>query len=156
MQVESKLWTGLRGILAVLYTVVVALALGAVWMALSMRVYSAHTWFAVVAGLAMGYATRAWITRRRYAGMVLAVAGTFLAMVYMACLRVGLILAAIMGLGYVHTLKTAGIDMLLALARNTLDVRVLVATLIGMALAAWVTWRRGSRQKHAELTHRVP
>lgn len=156
MRVESMLSTGLRSVLAVVYMVVVALALGAVWMALSMRVYSAHAWFALVAGLAMGYATRAWITQHRHAGIALAVVGTFLAMAYMACLRVGLLLAAVMGLGYVHTLKTAGIDMLLAFARNTLDMRVLVATLIGMALAAWVAWRRGTSRKDAGLTHRAP
>jgi len=156
MRVESMWSTGLRTVLAVLYMIAVALALGAVWMALSMRVYSAHAWFALVAGLAMGYATRAWITPRRNTGVALAVVGTFLAMVYMACLRVGLQLAAVMGLGYVHTLKTAGIDMLLAFARNTLDMRVLVATLIGMALAAWIAWRRGSSREQAELTHRAP
>lgn len=156
MRAESMLRTGLHTLFAVLFMVIVALALGAVWMALSIRVPSAHTWFAVVAGLAMGYATRAWITQHRYASIALAVAGTFLAMVYMACLRVGLILAVVMGLGYVHTLKTAGVDMLLALAGNTLDTRVLVATWVGMALAAWLTWRRGSRKKQSDFTHRAP
>lgn len=156
MRDESLLRLGLHGLLAVLCMIAIALALGAVWMAISLRVPSAYWWFALPAGVAMGYCTRAWVTRRRYWGVALAIFGMVLAAVYMKCLFVSLQLAAIFGLGLVHTMRTAGVGMLLALARGQLDLHILAATLAGMILAAWTAWHRGKRTQGAALKHPAP
>ncbi len=133
---------GLQGLFAMVSSLAIALALGAVWMAVALHVPSASWWFALPAGLAMGHAVRAWVTSSRAFAMVLAAAGTCLAAIYMQCLFTGLKLAAVMGLGYVVTLRRAGAAMLLALARASADTQFLVACLVGMLLALAVAGRR--------------
>lgn len=156
MRDESLLRSCLHGLLAVLCTIAIALALGAVWMAITLRVPSAYWWFALPAGLGMGYATRAWVTKRRAWGVLLAIAGMLLAAIYMKCLFVSLQLAAFFGLGLIQTMETAGAGMLLALARNQFDMHILGATLAGMVLAGWVAWYQGKRRKSAALKHPAP
>lgn len=154
MRGESPLGASLHGLFAVICTIAVALALGAVWMALTLHVPSARWWFAVPAGIIMGYAARAWITQRRAWATALAVAGMVLTAVYMKCLYAGLLLATALGLGLVPTLERAGAGMLLALARASLEPRFVVATLVGMALAGWVAWHR--RKRAPAGSHPVP
>lgn len=145
MHGESPFRASMRGLFAILGAIVVALALGAVWMALILLVASARWWFALPAGVIMGYTARAWITHQRPWATLLAVAGMALTAIYMKCLYAGLLLAAVLGLGLVHTLERAGLGMLLALARASLEPRFVIATLVGMALAGWVAWRSGPR-----------
>lgn len=130
-----------------------ALALGAVWMALSLHVPSATWWFALPAGVLMGGAVCAWVTPVRAAAMMLAAVGTLLSAVYMKCLFAGLQLAAVMGLPYLHTLRRAGAGMLLTLARSSLDTRMLAACLVGMLLALAVAWRRSVSHHRVSSKH---
>lgn len=132
----------LHGLFALICMVVIALALGAVWVALALHFPSAAGWFALPLGLVMGYATRAWVTASRTLAMTLAAAGTLLAAIYMQCLFTGLRLAAVMGLGYLTTLRTAGAGMLLALARTSFEPRFVVVTVAGMLLALAVAGRK--------------
>lgn len=155
MRDESLLWAVLHGLFAVICTIAIALALGAAWMAITLSLPSAHWWFALPAGVIMGYATRTWVTGHRGWSVVLAVPGILLTAIYMKCLYVGLQLAAIMGVGLVYALRQAGLDMLLALARDSMEPREIAATLVGMALAGWVAWYRRARKRSA-LTHPVP
>lgn len=144
----------LHGLLALLGTIAIALALGAVWMAVALHMASATWWFALPAGFAMGYAAKAWITPSRGFAMLLAAGGTWLAAVYMQCIFIALRLAAVMGIGLATTLHKAGIGMLLALARASWDTRLFVSCLIGMLLAIAVA---GGKSRRASLTrHRVP
>ncbi|HET7299655.1 MAG TPA: hypothetical protein VFJ01_03295 [Oleiagrimonas sp.] len=145
MRRRLLLRAALHGLLALLGTTAIALALGAIWMAAALHMASAAWWFALPAGLAMGYATKAWITPSRGFAMVLAAAGTWLAAVYMQCLFVALHLAAVMGLGLATTLRKAGAGMLLALAQTTWDTRLFVSCLIGMLLALAMAGRKSRR-----------
>ncbi|HEX7341464.1 MAG TPA: hypothetical protein VF269_04215 [Rhodanobacteraceae bacterium] len=131
---------GLHILLAVTCTLAIALALGAAWMATALSLASASWWFAIVAGIVMGYTARTWITRQRVAATVLAMLGTMLAAIYMRCLYEGLQLAAMMGMGLIDTLRTAGPGMLLLLARGSLDTRMLTAIAAGIALAGLLAW----------------
>ncbi len=153
MHGESALRACARGFFAIICTLAIALALGAIWMALTLHVASARWWFGMPAGAAMGYATRAWVTPQRTWAALLAVSGTVLTAIYMKCLYAGLLVATVMGLGLVDTLRTAGVGMLLALARDSLQPRFAIATLVGMALAGAIAWHR---RRHAVLTHRAP
>lgn len=151
MRKRPFLRAGLRGLLALFGAVAIALALGAVWMAVALHMTSAAWWFALPVGLAMGYAAKAWITPSRGFAMVLAAGGTWLAAIYMQCIFIVLRLAAIMGLGLATTLHKAGAGMLLALARASWDTRLFVSCLIGMLLAIAVA---GGKSRRASLTHR--
>ncbi len=149
----APLRRGLQAVVAVICACAMALALGAVWLAVSLRVPSAAWWFALPAGAIMGGAVCAWVTRVRPAAMALAVGGTLLAAIYMKCLYAGLQLAAVMGLPYLHTLHRAGVGMLLALAHASLDTRFVTACVAGMllalAVAAWRCARTSSRAPSA-------
>jgi hypothetical protein len=137
---------GLHGLFATLWTIAIALALGAVWSALVRHVPSAMTWFALPVGIILGYVIGAFVTGSRALAMLLAPGGTLLAAIYMQCLIMALRLAAVMGLGFLPTLRTAGPAMLLALARNAWDARMVIACLIGMLLAFFVAgWRAPGR-----------
>lgn len=144
----------LHGLFALFCMIIIALALGAVWVALALHFPSATGWFAVPVGLVMGYATRAWVTASRTLAMTLAAAGTLLAAIYMQCLFTGLRLAAVMGLGYLTTLHKAGAGMLLALARASFEPRFAVVTVVGMLLALAVAGRK-SRGAQASSTSRT-
>ncbi len=136
MPERSPVRIALGALFAVICALAIALALGAVWMALTLHVPSAAWWFALPAGVAMGLATRAWVTASRVPALLLAAGGTWLAAIYMQCLFTGLRLAAIMGLGYFTTLRKAGIGMLWAL--SDWGTRLLASCLVGMVLAILV------------------
>lgn len=155
MRTESSLSLALHGLLAAVCTIAIALALGAVWMAAMLAAPSAHWWFALITGAIMGYVAHNWITHYRTLAITLAVAGTLLAAVYMACLRIGLELAATFGMGLVDTLQRAGLAMLLALARASAGMPLIVATLVGMALAAILAWHH-NRRAIDYINRRVP
>lgn len=131
--------TWLRGlaqaVIAIVCAAAMAMAFGAVWVAVMLRVPSASWWFALPVGAAMGVAVRAWVVRGRTPAMLLAAGGTLLATLYMKCLLVGLQLAAVMGLPYLHTLRRAGVGMLLALAHNTMEPRSVASCMVGVLLA---------------------
>lgn len=149
MPERSLLAACLQGLLALVCMLVIALALGALWVAMTLHFRSAAWWFALPVGLAMGYATCTWVTHSRALGMPLAAAGTLLAAVYMQCLLMGLRLAAVMGLGYLTTLHTAGASMLLALARAAVEPRFMIVTALGMLLAGWTARHRRTRKTPA-------
>ncbi|HEX7338665.1 MAG TPA: hypothetical protein VF271_01895 [Rhodanobacteraceae bacterium] len=153
MRTESSLSLALHVVLACICTIAIALALGALWMAAMLAMPSARWWFALVSGAVLGFVAHNWITRHPWLATLLAAAGTVLAAVYMGCLRIGMELAATFGLGLVDTLQRAGVAMLVSLAWATATRLVIVATLVGMALAALLAWRRGRR---ANVIHRAP
>ncbi len=150
MPAESRLRAGLRVLSAVVFTAALALAMGAVWMALSLRLPGARIWFALPTGLVLGYCCRVWVSSHRPGAMLLAALGVLLAGIYMQCLFTGMKLAAVMGLGYLHTLQRAGVGMLLALSEASVDTHQLAALAAGVLLALWMAWRKpASRRRHA-------
>lgn len=152
--VPGLLRRGMHAVIALVCAAAMALALGAVWLAVSLRIPSASWWFALPLGALMGAAVSTWVTRVRLAAMLLAAGGTLLAAVYMKCLLVGLQLAAVMGLPYLHTLRRAGADMLLALARASVDPRLVAACIVGMLLALIVAARVSAvNRRRASSTH---
>ncbi|HET8555316.1 MAG TPA: hypothetical protein VFL78_10855 [Rhodanobacteraceae bacterium] len=154
MHKRPLLRAGLHGLFALLGAIAIALALGAIWMAVALHMASAAWWLALPVGLAMGYATKTWITPSRGFAMLLAAGGTWLAAIYMQCIFIALRLAAIMGLGLSTTLHKAGVGMLLALARASWDTHLFVSCLIGMLLALVVA---GGRSRRASLNrHQAP
>ncbi len=138
-----------QAVIAIVCAAAMAMAFGAVWVAVMLRVPSASWWFALPVGAAMGVAVRAWVVRGRTPAMLLAAGGTLLATLYMKCLLVGLQLAAVMGLPYLHTLRRAGIGMLLALARHMAQPHLTLACTVGMLLAVALAARGGVNRRPA-------
>ncbi len=131
-----------RGIVCCVAVLALAVALGLAWPALSVRMPSAEWWFALPVGIIMGTCIPSCVGRARVAAMILAAGGTLLCVVYAKCLHVGLELAAVMGLPYLHTLHRAGAGMLLTLAHLSLTPRVIVACIAATLIALIIAIRK--------------
>lgn len=135
---------------ALLCAIMIGLAAGALWMLLALYARGTLAWVALPLGALLGWLIRTWVAPQRASAAVLAALATLLAAGYMCCLLAAARLAALMGMGFSETLHRAGSAMLLDLARHLLDWNVLLAYLLGAALAAYVAWRgigeRGRRR----------
>jgi vitamin B12 transport system permease protein len=74
-------------------------------------------WLAVPAGWLLGIAMRQWVHGKKWNAALLAALATLIASAYLRVLIASVNLAAMMGYGLVHAMRTAGASMLLDFAR---------------------------------------
>ncbi|TAL71955.1 MAG: hypothetical protein EPN56_07255 [Rhodanobacter sp.] len=122
------------------------LAAGAVWMVAAMYLQRAPDWLAFAAGALLALATRHWLRRPGLAAALLAMFATLLAALYFNVLIAAVRLAANFDLGLVEAMRTAGIAMLIALARVGLTPGELAWYLLAALFAGWLAWRPGARK----------
>jgi len=133
-------------VFAVFCAAMLGLAAGAVWMMAAVSLRQTSPWLALPAGWLLAVAMRRWICPDSRAGaVVLAAASSLLAAAYFNLLLAAMRVAQNMGIGLVDALRTAGLSMLLALARLGLAPRDVAWALAGAACAALVASRRSRR-----------
>jgi vitamin B12 transport system permease protein len=121
--------------LGLLCAVMLGLAAGAVWMLPMAYTGRPLPWLALPAGWLLGAAMRIWVHTSRLGASLLAALATVLACLYARCLLEGVQLAGITGYGMLEAMRTAGPDMLLALARISLGKLDALWFAAGMVLA---------------------
>ena len=128
-------------VFALFCAAMMGLALGAAWMVAAMYLQRPSPWLVLPAGAVLAWAIRHWIRRPGAGAAVLAAFATALAALYFKVLMVAILLAGNFGMSLPDSLRTAGADMLLALAGLGLGPADLVWFVIGALLAAWLAWR---------------
>jgi vitamin B12 transport system permease protein len=128
---------------AVVSTLMLGLAAGAVWMVPTL--YSQHPlpWLAVPVGWLLGKAIRHWVRPAGSQAAVLAALATFTAVLYVNVLMAAARIAGLMGLGLVDAIRTAGLRLLVQLAELGCTPTDDVWFLAGMGLSAFVAMRYG-------------
>jgi len=119
--------------------VMLGLAAGAVWLLPSVFFHRPLRWLAIPAGWLLGIAMRQWVHGRKWNAALLAALATAVASAYLRVLIAAVNLAAMMGYGLVHAMRTAGSSMLLDFARfgtGTLDIAWAVAGMVVAAVTA--------------------
>lgn len=122
------------------------LAVGAAWMVAAMYLQGSPGWFAFAAGALLALATRQWLRRPGPAAAILAAFATLLAALYFNVLIAAIRLAANFDLGLVDAMRTAGVPMLVELARIALTPADLAWYLLAALLAGWLAWLHGARK----------
>lgn len=113
------------------------LAAGAVWMLAAVSLGQVAAWLALPVGWLLATAMRHWVyPGQRVGAAVLAAAATLLAAIYVSVLIAAARIAGSMGIGLVEALRTAGMGMLLELARLGLSRSTAFWFLVGIVLAA--------------------
>jgi vitamin B12 transport system permease protein len=106
-----------RAVFALVCAAMLGLAAGAVWMVAALYAGHATSWLALPFAVVLAWTIRHWVqSPGRYAAMLAALAA-LLAALYVNLLMAGALIAANMGMGIVDALRTAGVGMLLQLAR---------------------------------------
>jgi vitamin B12 transport system permease protein len=106
-----------RAVFALVCAAMLGLAAGAVWMVVALYAGHATSWLALPFAVVLAWTIRHWVhSPGRYAA-VLAAMAALLAALYVNLLMAGALIAANMGMGIVDALRTAGVGMLLQLAR---------------------------------------
>ncbi|MEW9571329.1 hypothetical protein ABQJ54_06175 [Rhodanobacter sp. Si-c] len=123
------------------------LAVGATWMVAAMYLRQPAPWLALAAGMVLAWAIRHWIRRPGAGAAVLAAFATLLAALYFNVLMAAIQLAGNFGMSLVDAIRTAGMGMLLALARLGLRPADLAWYAAGALLAAWLTWRQAAPRR---------
>jgi vitamin B12 transport system permease protein len=118
------------------------LAAGAVWMLPTMALQRPLPGLALVAGILLALAIRAWVRPAGRVAASLAAGATVLASVYVEVLTAAARVAGSMGMGLLDALRGAGLAMLLSLARLAARPTDIAFTLAGALLAAWIASRR--------------
>ncbi|HET7329854.1 hypothetical protein [Dyella sp.] len=119
--------------------VMLGLAAGAVWLLPSVFFHRPLPWLAVPAGWLLGIAMRQWVHGKKWNAALLAALATLIASAYLRVLIAAVNLAAMMGYGLVHAMRTAGASMLLDFARfgtGKLDIAWAVAGMVVAAITA--------------------
>lgn len=121
------------------------LAAGAIWLVVSLLLHRPMPWLALVAGWLLAIAIRHWVHGKKWNAALLASFATLVASAYLRVLMAAVDVAAMMGYGLVDAMRTAGLSMLLDLARIGLsksDAAWAVAGAIVAAITATRTPRR--------------
>ncbi|BFI96869.1 MAG: hypothetical protein RSP_23790 [Rhodanobacter sp.] len=118
------------------------LAVGAAWMVLAMYLHRSAAWLALPAGAVLAWAVRHWVRRPGKGAAVMAAFATALAALYFNVLMAAILLAGNFDMGLTEALRTAGVGMLLTLARLGMGPADLAGYALGALLAAWLAWRR--------------
>lgn len=118
------------------------LAVGAAWMVAVMYLQRSPAWLALLAGAALGLATRQWLRRPGLAAASIAAIATLLAACYFNMLMAAIRLAANFDLGLVDAMRTAGVGMLVELAHIGLRPADVVLYLVAALLAGAIAARR--------------
>lgn len=100
-------------------------------------------WLAFVAAGLLALATRHWLRRPGRVAAALAMLATLLAALYFNVLLAAIRLAANFDLGLVDAMRTAGVAMLVELARIGLAPGELAWYLLAAVFAGWLAWRPG-------------
>lgn len=116
--------------------VMLGLAAGAVWLLPSVFFHRPLPWLAVPAGWLLGIAMRQWVHGRKWNAALLASLATAVASAYLRVLIAAVNLAAMMGYGLVHAMRTAGSSMLLDFARFGTGKLDIAWAVVGMIVAA--------------------
>ncbi len=133
------------GLLALLSSLMLGFAAGAVWMLATLFAQHLLPWLALPVGWVLGLTVRRWVWPGGIVAAVIAAGITVLAGIYVAILLAALQIAGGLGLGLIEALQTAGLGMLLSIVRLALTVRPLAWLLAGAAVAAWIAHRRPRR-----------
>lgn len=127
----------LGNLFAVVCAAMLGLAAGAVWMLAAVSLGQMASWLALPAGWLLAAAMRHWVyPGHRIGAATLAAAATLLAAIYVSVLIVAARIAGSMGIGLVDALRTAGVAMLLELARLGLSWGAALWFFAGIVLAA--------------------
>jgi len=132
---------------ALLSTLMLGLAAGAVWMVPTLYARQPLPWLALPAGWLLGKAIRNWVRPAGANAAILAALATFTAALYVNLLTAAARISGLMGLGLVDSIRTAGFGLLLQLAELGSTPTDGVWFIIGMGIAAWVAMRPVRRPK---------
>jgi len=135
----------LRALFATACAAMLGLAAGALWMVATLYLRHRTPWLALPFAVVLGAAIRHWVQAPGRGAAVLAALATLLAALYVSLLTVGVLVGASMGLGLLDALRTAGLSMLLQLARLGLSTGDVAWSLAAAAVAAVIAARPGRR-----------
>ena len=121
-----------------------ALAGGAVWSVLVLRVGYDLTFLAFAIAVVIAWALRANGFAGTRSGAVLAAVCTAFACIYSQCLLAIGDVAQAMGFSLRDTLLRIGADFAIAIVRGRISPWQIASYALAMALAAWLVWRRRS------------
>lgn len=108
-------------IFALICTVMIGLATGAVWLVPTILMGKLMPWLAVPMGWVLGRIVRGWVNPGgRWGAASFAAIAMIVATVYLTVLVAGARIAGSLGLGFFDTLRVAGIALLTDIARMTL------------------------------------
>nr|WP_199040961.1 hypothetical protein [Dyella sp. ASV24] len=141
----------IRAVFSLLFALVSALMLGlaggAVWMVPTLYSQHALPWLALPVGWLLGKAVRNWVRPASGQAAVLAVIATLTAVLYVNLLMAAARIAGLMGLGLVDSIRTAGLPLLLQLARLSSSPMDDAWFIAGMVLSAIAALRSGRQPK---------
>lgn len=141
----------IRAIFSLLFALVSALMLGlaggAVWMVPTLYSQHALPWLALPVGWLLGKAVRNWVRPVGGQAAILAVIATLSAVLYVNLLMAAARIAGLMGLGLVDSIRTAGLPLLLQLARLSSSPMDDAWFIAGMILSAIAALRSGRQPK---------
>lgn len=135
-----------RSIFAVVCAAMLGLAAGAVWMVAALYMRHPAPWLALPFGVVLAWAIRHWVQPPGRWAAALAALATMLAALYLSVLMAGVLIASNLGMGMFDALRTAGVDMLLQLARLGFSAADAGWYLVAAALAAVVASRPARRR----------
>jgi hypothetical protein len=119
-----------------------ALAGGAVWCVLVLRIGYELTWFAIVVAIVVAWALRANGFAGSRVGAALAALCTALACIYAQCLLAVGDVAQAMGFSLRETLYRIGVDFAVAVATGRISAWQTALYVLSMAFSAWLVLRR--------------
>ncbi|ULU27411.1 hypothetical protein [Dyella terrae] len=132
---------------ALVSTLMLGLAAGAVWMVPTLYSQHALPWLALPVGWLLGKAVRNWVRSADRQAAALAVVATLTAVLYVNLLMAAARISGLMGLGLVDSIRTAGLPLLLQLAKLSLSPMDEVWFIVGISFAAIAALRTGRRPK---------
>jgi hypothetical protein len=133
---------------ALISTVMLGLAAGAVWMVPTLYLQRPLPWLALPVGWLLGKAVRNWVRPAGRDAALLAALATFTAAIYVNLLTAAARIAGLMGMGLIDAMRTAGFRLLLELATLGQAATDNVWFVIGIVVAA-LTALRAARPKQA-------
>ena len=129
-------------VFAIFSSAMLGLAAGAIWTVAALYLRQPAPWLALPLAAGLAWAVRQGVRPPGAVAALLAALATGLAAIYTAMLLAGLQIAALMGLGLITTLHSAGFAMLWQLAQLATAPADLVWFCLAMAVAAWLAWRK--------------
>lgn len=132
---------------ALFCAVMLGLAGGALWLVPTVMLRQTLSELALLVGWLLALAVRQWVHAGKWNALLLAWVATAVACAYVRVLTAAAHLSAMMGYGLVDVMRTAGLSMLLDLARMGLTPRDLLWDIAGIVVATIVVLRdtRGTR-----------
>ncbi|GLQ50117.1 hypothetical protein ACFFJT_11420 [Dyella flava] len=127
---------------ALLCSVMLGLAAGAVWLLPTVVMHRPLPWLAVPAGWLLAIAVRQWVQGRGWHAALLAALATVIASFYIRVLISAVNISLMTGYGLVETMRTAGLSMLLDFARISLRPLDMAWCAVGVVIAIVTALRR--------------